>query len=68
MRVREPGLERPWKMPLYPLPAVIALAINGVLFIAFVSEDAVTAAQAFAALGVVTLLGWLATRATRVVA
>ena len=68
MRVREPGLERPWKMPLYPLPAVIALAINGALFVAFVSEDPLTAAQAFAALGVVTLLGWLATRATRVVA
>ena len=38
------------------------------LFIAFVSEDPLTAAQAFAALGVVTLLGWLATRATRVAA
>jgi APA family basic amino acid/polyamine antiporter len=62
MRRREPGLERPWKMPLFPLPALFALAVNTALFLAFVSEAPVTAAQAFALLGVLTGLAWLATR------
>ncbi|MGH7009620.1 MAG: APC family permease, partial [Caulobacteraceae bacterium] len=35
LRWREPGLERPWKMPLFPLPAVLAAAIQ-IGLIAFV--------------------------------
>ena len=65
MRVREPGLERPWKMPLYPLPAILALVINGVLWLAFVSEDPWTALQAFVALSALTLLAWLVMRRTQ---
>ncbi|MGH7015981.1 MAG: APC family permease, partial [Caulobacteraceae bacterium] len=35
LRWREPGLERPWKMPLFPLPALLAAAIQ-IGLIAFV--------------------------------
>ena len=66
MRRREPGLDRPWKMPLYPLPAVLGGLVNLALFVAFVREDPATSLKAFALLAVVTVLAWLATRRTRV--
>jgi len=62
LRVREPGLERPWKMPLYPLPAIVALLINTALFVVFVGEDPVTAAKAFGSLAVLIALAWVITR------
>ncbi len=62
VRWREPALERPWRMPLFPLPALAALAINTALFLAFVSEDAWTAAQAFSTLAALTGLAWVFTR------
>jgi APA family basic amino acid/polyamine antiporter len=62
LRYREPELERPWKMPLFPIPAVIALAINGALLVVFVMEDPATTARAFALLVVLTAALWLATR------
>ena len=62
MRVREPDLERPWKMPLYPLPALVALAINATLFVVFLIEDPTTAAKAFGALAVLIALAWVVTR------
>lgn len=64
LRHREPGLERPWKMPLFPIPAVVALAINGVLLVVFVMEDPTTTARAFALLALLTATLWLATRKT----
>jgi APA family basic amino acid/polyamine antiporter len=64
MRRREPGLERPYSMPLYPAPAIIALLINVALFVAFVLEDPVTALEAFGLLAGLTLAGWLLTRRT----
>ena len=62
LRVREPGLERPWKMPLYPLPALIALAINATLFVVFVIEDPITSAKAFGGLAVLIAVAWFVTR------
>ena len=62
MRMREPDLERPWKMPLYPLPAIIALVINATLFVVFVAEDPTTAAKAFGGLAVLVGLAWLLIR------
>lgn len=60
MRLRrtEPALARPWRMPLYPLPALIALAINLALLIAFIVEDPVHSAWSLAllALGLPLLL------------
>ena len=66
LRRREPELERPWKMPLYPLPAIFAAIVNFALFVAFVREDPRTSAEAFALLAVITVATWLATRRTRV--
>jgi APA family basic amino acid/polyamine antiporter len=62
MRRREPDLERPYRMPFYPLPAIVALIINLALFVAFVREDPITSLEAFAALAALTVVGWLLTR------
>lgn len=50
---------------LWGLGALIALVVNAALFVAFVTEDPWTSLQAFTALGVLTVLAWLATRGTR---
>ena len=39
MRRKEPDLPRPFKMPLFPLPALIGLAINGLLLVAMLIDD-----------------------------
>jgi APA family basic amino acid/polyamine antiporter len=39
LRQTEPGLARPWRMPLYPWPIVIALIANLALLAAFVYDD-----------------------------
>lgn len=39
LRQRESALARPWRMPLYPLPAIVALLVNLALLVAFVVED-----------------------------
>ena len=39
LRYREPDLHRPFKMPLFPLPALIGLLINAALLIALSYED-----------------------------
>ena len=39
MRVKYPDLARPFKMPLFPLPSLIALSINVALAVGFVVED-----------------------------
>jgi APA family basic amino acid/polyamine antiporter len=39
LRRREPDLPRPWKMPLYPLPALFSIGLNVLLLVVFLSED-----------------------------
>jgi APA family basic amino acid/polyamine antiporter len=39
MRRLEPDLPRPWKMPLFPLPALVSVAINLTLLILFLATD-----------------------------
>lgn len=39
LRKAEPGLERPYKMPLYPWPALVTIAANGLLLVLFVVSD-----------------------------
>lgn len=39
LRLREPKLERPYKMPLFPLPALAAFLLNGALLVGVVLED-----------------------------
>lgn len=62
MRLREPELVRPWRMPLFPLPALFALAANAALLAVFVYEDPVTAIWAFAGLGALVVPTYLAIR------
>jgi APA family basic amino acid/polyamine antiporter len=50
LRRREPALARPFRMPLYPLPAVVAGTINAALLAAMVWEDPVDSSIGFAAL------------------
>jgi APA family basic amino acid/polyamine antiporter len=41
MRLRraEPQLPRPWRMPLYPLPAIVSLILNAALLAVFLAGD-----------------------------
>jgi APA family basic amino acid/polyamine antiporter len=41
LRVREPELERPFRMPLFPLPAIIGFTVNALLIGAIFYEDPV---------------------------
>jgi APA family basic amino acid/polyamine antiporter len=41
LRLREPELERPFRMPLFPLPAVIGFTVNALLIGAIFYEDPV---------------------------
>ena len=46
LRLAEPDLPRPWKMPLFPLPAVVSIAINATLLFLFMRNDWKTGASA----------------------
>jgi APA family basic amino acid/polyamine antiporter len=50
LRLREPGLKRPFRMPLYPLPALAAGTINAALLLAVFWEDPLNSSIGFAAL------------------
>jgi APA family basic amino acid/polyamine antiporter len=67
MRRREPLLERPYHMPLYPLPAIFAMLVNTTLLAAFLYESPMTAVRASVLLAVVTWAIYLATRQTALV-
>ena len=54
MRYREPDLARPFKMPLFPLPALLGFLINGVLLAALFYEDP---GNSLAGLGFVAMIG-----------
>jgi APA family basic amino acid/polyamine antiporter len=55
VRLKEPGLARPYRMPLFPLPALFSLTVNSLLLAAFVYEDPVTSASAAGLLILITL-------------
>jgi APA family basic amino acid/polyamine antiporter len=42
LRRKEPDLYRPYKMPFYPIPALISIAVNAILLLLFLSTDLVT--------------------------
>lgn len=52
LRRKEPQLERPFKVPLYPLSPIIALVIAGVAFVAITIENPILAIVYFGILGV----------------
>lgn len=62
VRWREPDLERPYRMPFFPLPALFALVFNLVLFGLFVQDDPASAGAAFAILAVLTAIAYALTR------
>ena len=39
LRQTEPDLRRPWRMPLFPLPALLSILINVVLLVLFMTSD-----------------------------
>ena len=39
LRLAEPDLPRPWKMPLFPLPAVVSAILNLMLLVFFLISD-----------------------------
>lgn len=59
LRQREPGLARPYRMPLFPLPAAFALLLNVTLLAAFLYESPGTALRATALLAVLTVCVYL---------
>jgi APA family basic amino acid/polyamine antiporter len=50
LRMSEPDLSRPFRMPLYPLPAFVAGALNAAMLAAVFWEDPVNSSIGFAAL------------------
>jgi APA family basic amino acid/polyamine antiporter len=39
LRKTEPDLPRPWKMPLFPWPALLSVALNAILLALFLVSD-----------------------------
>lgn len=66
MRRRQPALDRPYRMPLFPLPAILALVVNTALLAGFLYESPLTALQATAVVVVVTGATAVATRRSAV--
>ncbi|MFQ3595612.1 MAG: APC family permease [Sphingomonadaceae bacterium] len=63
LRRTAPQLRRPFRMPLYPLPAVLALAANTLLLLAVVWEDPGNSGIALAAVAAAGLFIWRRGRA-----
>ena len=56
MRLREPALARPFRMPLFPLPAIIGLILNGLLLVAVVYENPTHSLLGLAAVATIGLV------------
>ncbi len=67
LRQTEPKLGRPFQIPLYPVPVLLAIVINLLLLAGFVYEDAVHSIEGFALLAVIASVyatfGWTRKRA-----
>lgn len=68
LRRSEPTLDRPYRMPLYPLPAIFAALVNTGFLIAFVYESPLTVLQASALVMLLASVAYTATRQSAVVA
>jgi APA family basic amino acid/polyamine antiporter len=53
LRSREPNLPRPFRIPIYPLPAIAAIGLNLALLVALVVEDPMHSLGGFAFLAVI---------------
>jgi len=63
LRRTEPDLRRPFRMPLFPVPALLGLAINGLLLVAVFIEDPIHSSTGFAILLAIAAVYKLARRA-----
>ena len=64
-RRRYPNLERPYRMPVFPLPALLALLLNVTLLGAFLYESPGAALRATALVAILTVTVYLLTRSSR---
>lgn len=62
LRRAEPDLPRPWKMPLYPLPAIVSLVLNLALLAVFLVSDWKTGIWSALLLACAVPLYWLGNR------
>ncbi|HWM60638.1 MAG TPA: APC family permease, partial [Rhizomicrobium sp.] len=59
LRRAEPDLPRPWKMPLFPLPALVSMALNAALLLLFLVSDWKTGIWSAVLLACAVPLYWL---------
>jgi APA family basic amino acid/polyamine antiporter len=59
LRRTEPDLPRPWKMPLFPLPALLSMALNAALLLLFLVSDWKTGIWSAMLLACAVPLYWL---------
>ena len=62
LRRREPGLDRPYRMPFFPAPAIFSLIVNLLLLAGFLYENAITAVEATVLLAVLAGVAFVATK------
>ena len=55
LRQKEPNLPRPFRIPLYPWPVLLAIAINTALLAAMIYEDPLHSLEGFALLGTIAI-------------
>jgi APA family basic amino acid/polyamine antiporter len=56
MRLREPALARPFRMPLFPAPAILGLVVNTALLAAVIYEDPVNSSLGIGAIALLAAL------------
>ncbi len=59
LRQKEPDLPRPFRIPLYPVPAILAIAINLMMLAALVFEDPVHSLTGLSMLALVGCVYWM---------
>lgn len=65
LRRTEPNLERPFRIPLYPLPVIAAVALNLAMLAGLIVDDALHTLGGFVLLGVVGAVYAILPRLTR---
>ena len=65
LRRTQPDLERPFRIPLYPLPPLVAIALNAAFLVAILVEDPVNSLVGFFGLACVGLVYFLIGRRLR---
>jgi amino acid transporter len=61
LRRREPSLTRPFRVPLHPVPEIVAITINTALLIALIREETLYTSLGYMVLAAISL-GYALTR------